>query len=572
MLLRPRQEVFVTRASEALAAHGNTLGIAPTGAGKSVMIAATSERVAGLGQWGRGLVLQHRDELVSQNLATYLRFTGKEAGRIDAGQKDWDAPTLFAMVPTLVMPENLRYLPPLDYVAVDEAHHVPAPTYQRIIEHARGLNPDLLLFGTTATAGRGDKKSLRCSFDNCADEITIGELIRAGHLVPPRTMVVDVGVQDALRKVRRKADDFDMDAVAEILNNPATNDEVIRHWGDRARDRQTIVFCSTVEHARDVAAAFRAAGVTADTVDGRMSPGRRRKIIEAFDAGEIQVLTNAAVLTEGFDSQPVGCVILLRPCSFKSTYIQMVGRGLRTVDPERYPGVVKRDCIVLDFGITVATHGRLEMDVNDALREDSPDEDAEKCAPTKKCPECDGRVHAAIKACPLCGYEWPVEEAEEVRPVALGPVRLVEVDVILESPFRWELFDNGASQMYVASALDAWAVVWRRDVDGEPLWLAMGVARRGEPLRLLGAGGELQALAMADDHLRLHGDQQVASKASAWLHAPATGAQHSALRKLGRDPTENLTRYRASCQISVLQHRQEILGRARAWLGAQKAA
>lgn len=575
MLLRPRQEVFVSRVVAALAARGNTLGVAPTGAGKSVMIAAAASRaMEHRRSHGRILVLQHRDELVSQNLATFRRFTGAgpDAGRIDSSAKDWEARALFAMVPTLAVPENLQRLPPVDMLAIDEAHHAAAPTYRQIVEHTYRLNPNMLLLGVTATPGRGDNQSLRCAFDNCADEITIGELIRAGNLVPPRTLVVDVGVQNALRRVRRKADDFDMQAVAEILNNPATNDEVLRHWKARAADRQTIVFCSTVEHARDVAEAFVRAGVTADTVDGSMSVRRRREIIRRFDAGELQVLTNANVLTEGFDSQPVGCVILLRPCSFKSTYIQMVGRGLRTIDPERYPGVVKRDCVVMDFGITVATHGRLEMDVEAALRDEAVDDGGASEAPTKACPGCQGRVHAAIRTCPLCGHEWPPEEKAEVSVAAIGAVRLVEVDVILESPFRWELFDDGANQMYAASAIDAWAVVWRRPIAQEEVWLALGWANGG--LRLLGAGGELQALALADDHLRLHGDQERASKAAAWLSASPTGAQLAALRRLGGRCVGggDTTRYRASCQLSVLQHRAEIAERARAWLGRQKAA
>ena len=71
-----------------------------------------------------------------------------------------------------------------------------------------------------------------------------------------------------------------------------------------------------------------------------------------------------AVLTEGWDHPPTSCVVLLRPSSYKSTMIQMVGRGLRTVDPAEHPGVVKTDCVVLDFGTSSLTHGTLEQDVD----------------------------------------------------------------------------------------------------------------------------------------------------------------------------------------------------------------
>jgi DNA repair protein RadD len=97
---------------------------------------------------------------------------------------------------------------------------------------------------------------------------------------------------------------------------------------------------------------------------------------------------------------PTSCVVLLRPSSYKSTMIQMVGRGLRTVDPEEYPGVVKTDCIVLDFGTSSLMHGCLEQDVN----LDGQLHQGE--APTKECPECDAEVPLACMECPLCGYVW----------------------------------------------------------------------------------------------------------------------------------------------------------------------
>ena len=101
------------------------------------------------------------------------------------------------MVPTLARPANLDAMPVLDLLVIDEAHHAAADTYRRIIDRARERNPDLKLYGVTATPNRGDRKGLREVFSNVADQIRIGELIAAGHLVPPRTFVIDVGVQDA---------------------------------------------------------------------------------------------------------------------------------------------------------------------------------------------------------------------------------------------------------------------------------------------------------------------------------------------------------------------------------------
>ncbi len=112
------------------------------------------------------------------------------------------------------------------------------------------------MFRVTATPNRGDKKGLRPVFSNVADQISIGELIASGHLVPPRTFVIDVGAQEALKSVRKTVDDFDMKAVDAIMNQAPITDAVIRHWREKAGDRQTVVFCSTVDHARNVTEAF----------------------------------------------------------------------------------------------------------------------------------------------------------------------------------------------------------------------------------------------------------------------------------------------------------------------------
>ncbi|MBK9587445.1 MAG: hypothetical protein IPO50_02225 [Sphingomonadales bacterium] len=114
-----------------------------------------------------------------------------------------------------------------------------------------------------------------------------------------------------------------------------------------------------------------AADVTAAVVSGDMPADHRADVISRFDRGEIQLLVNCMVLTEGFDSQPVGCIGILRPMLHKSTFIQAIGRGLRKVDPERYPGIIKTDCIVLDFAGAALRHGSLEQEIS--LDNDDPE-------------------------------------------------------------------------------------------------------------------------------------------------------------------------------------------------------
>src|SRR6056297_3293011 len=372
MRLRPRQKLFVERSLAALSKHGNTLGVAPTGAGKTIMLSAVTGKLVADTE-AKACVLAHRDELTGQNRAKFARVNPEvTTSVVDAGSKSWAGQVTFAMAPTLSRSPSLKAMPRLDLLVIDEAHHAVAASYRRIIDRVRDTNPDARIFGVTATPNRGDRKGLREVFDHVADQVRLGELIASGHLVPPRTFVIDVGVRDKLKAVRRTASDFDMGEVAEIMDRAPITDEVVRHWQEKAPDRPTVVFCSTVAHAGHVAKAFSAAGIPAGLIHGDLPAEERRNILAAFARGEIRVVTNVAVLTEGWDHPPTSCVMLLRPSSYKSTMIQMVGRGLRTVDPAEHPGVIKTDCVVLDFGTSSLTHGALEQDVDLDGRDPAP--------------------------------------------------------------------------------------------------------------------------------------------------------------------------------------------------------
>jgi len=544
MLLRPRQKLFVERCVAALRERDNTLGVAPTGAGKTYALSAIIGQLIGNTQ-AKACVLAHRDELTAQNREKFGRVNPQiSTSVVDASDKSWDGQTVFAMVPTLAREGNLRRMPALDHLVIDEAHHAVADTYQRVIDAARAKNPDLRLLGVTATPNRGDKRGLRPVFDNVADQIMLAELIRSGHLVPPRTFVIDLGVQDELREVRRTAQDFDMAAVDAIMNSAPLTDAVIRHWRERAADRQTVVFCSSVSHAANVRDAFRADGIAAVMVHGDMSLTERREVLRQYGTGEAQVITNVAVLTEGWDHPPTSCVVLLRPSSFKSTLIQMVGRGLRTVNPAEFPGVVKTDCIVLDFGISTLLHGSLEQAV------DLDGQEGTGPAPIKTCPECGGEVPIAVQECPLCGYVWETLE-EGSDPSILDDFIMSEIDLLKRSNFEWcDLFGDDAA--LIANGFTAWGGIF---FFGDR-WHALG-GGKGLPARLLSVGERTVCLAAADDWLNENESDDSAHKTRRWINEAATEAQLQYLPPEFRFD-HSLTRYQASAMLTFRFNRKAI--------------
>jgi DNA repair protein RadD len=553
MRLRARQVEFVDRCVDALEANGNTLGVAPTGFGKSVALSAVAGRYTNAG--ANAVIVQHRDELVEQNIEKFRLVNPRSSvGMFNADMKDFGGQATFAMAQTLSRQANLDRMPPVDLMVIDEGHHAAADGYLRMVDHGRKLNPNMRLFLVTATPNRGDKRSLRGIVDNVADVVTLKELIEARLLVRPRSFVIDLGVQNELRGVKKRADEFDMSVVEGILDKEVLRDRVVEEWAKVAADRQTVAFCSTVTHATHVAETFRSNGIRAACVWGDMPDVERKSTLAAYERGDIQVLTNVAVLTEGWDAPITSCVILLRPASYLCTVIQMVGRGLRILDPEKHPGVSKDDCVVLDFGTSLLMHGGLEQQVNIDQ------------AGVKDCPECAVKVPAQVPECPICGYIWPKPEAEatvrmiggdegdgDEKPAVLTEFVMTEIELLADSPFRYENIFGGL--VSIATALDAWVAV----ISYHHRWHAVGGAKMLGVKHLADSDDRFVAMAAADDFLRIHGDDETAHKTKRWMSQPCSDKQRDLL---GLEPMAaiGVTKYVAACRIEWKFNEKAIRG------------
>jgi superfamily II DNA or RNA helicase len=506
------------------------------------MLSAVIGRVLN-GNGSKACVLAHRDEITAQNVDKFLKVNpGWPVSLVDAGEKSWTGKATFAMVQTLSRETNLSQMPPIDLLVIDEAHHAEAMTYRRIVDRAKTLNPKVKIYGVTATPNRGDGKSLRRIFDNCADQITLAEMVALGQLVKPRTFVIDLGVSEALRNVRRVASEFDMDEVADIMDHSPITKEIIRHWKEKAGERRTVVFCSTIAHASHVTEAFISGGVSAELVTGETPEAEREGIFRRLDSGETQVLVNVAVATEGWDCPPISCVVLLRPCSHKSTMIQMIGRGLRKADPDNYPGLVKSDCLVLDFGTSALTHGTLEQEISFEDKESHPG-----MGPLKTCPECEAEVPIRTRECPFCGHEFPVGSTRG----ELEDFEMTEIDMLNRSSFQWcDVAGDGTALM--ASGFEAWGGVFNRD----GLWVALGGVQKG-PTKILHVGDRVSCLGSADDWMNLNESEETAHKSRRWLSQSPTDKQ---IQYLKSSAFENgrITRYKASCLLNLQFNRYRI--------------
>lgn len=519
MIPRHYQAAAVAAARASMAEHGAALLVLATGGGKTAIAGFTIAEEAAADPRSRFMVVQHRDELLTQNCAAISSITGLPTSIVKAEQNDWSGRIVFSSAPTLSRANRRESMVPFSHIIVDEAHHIEAAGYQNILAHARALSPDLRLLGMTATPERGDGKGLKRTFSSVAFSVSIGQLIEEGVLVSPRALTIDLANAELL-DIDVEGGDYDMAQADDILNHAVHNDAVVEHWLTHAAGRRSIFFCTTIDHAHAVSGAFRSAGIDAETISAETPPKKRVELLRAFDAGQITVLTNCMLLTEGYDSQPVSCVGILRPMLHRSTFIQAVGRGLRRVDPERYPGVIKTDCVVLDFAGAAARHGSLDSMLG---LQDSPDRKAADTDPTTPDQEDDDEGANIV----------------EVRNISMAAIELIG-----RSPFAWESIQGDHSRR-IATGFDAWAGVLGTPDD---VWVAVGKTRGGY-VRTLCVGGETQALCAADDFLRLNETSDAAKKSRRWLRERATDKQISLLNAQGI-PAGYVTKYEANCLLS----------------------
>jgi DNA repair protein RadD len=371
----------------------------PTGSGKSHVIAAYCEET--LREWPetRILMLTHVKELIEQNAAKMREYwPAAPLGIYSAGLRQRDASQSIVFGGVQSLARKADEIGHVDFLIVDEAHRIPAGAagqYRDLIDDLTKINPALRVIGLTATPyrlGHGMITDPPALFSSLIVPVTYMELLKAGHLA--RLICKRTATTYDLDNVRRRGGEYVEADLDEAVNDLKTNAEVAAEIVQRAGDRKSwIVFAVSVAHAYGLRDALQAHGVTAATVVGETPSDERANIIAAFKRGEIQAITNANVLTTGFDAPNVDLIAACRPTLSTSLYVQMLGRGTRTA-----PG--KTDCLVLDFAGIVSTHGPF-----DNPRPRKPGQKGGD-APVKACPECDTLVHLSVMECPTCGHVW----------------------------------------------------------------------------------------------------------------------------------------------------------------------
>lgn len=401
--LRPYQQEAIDKVWEYLRSNnGNPCIVAPTAFGKSIVVAKLANDTVSI--YGKNvLLLTHQKELVEQD-AEKMKLLGIDCGIYSAGLKKKEVKQVTcASIQTIA--NHIDELPIIHLLMVDEAHlinHMNAGRYRTVINNLKVINPNMRVVGLTATPYRLGAGLLTDSYDennpalfnNLIETASIKSLMDMGYLSKLTSKATSVNF-DLTGVQRQGRGDFIESQLQQAVDQEFTNSNVMNEIVKRAHGRNHwLIFCTGVEHAIHMRDEARKHNISCEAVTGKTSKDERERLLKEFKEGKITALTNANILTTGFDAPCVDLIVMLRPTMSTSLHIQMIGRGLR-ISPD------KKNCLVLDFAENIMRHGPITNIVPPAKRKKG-----NGVAPAKMCPDCMEIVHPSVMTCPQCGFEF----------------------------------------------------------------------------------------------------------------------------------------------------------------------
>ena len=354
MKLFDYQKDMAMRIEKAFRLYRSVMAQMPTGTGKTVVLASVVESFLGEHPLKSVWIVAHRRELVSQIQETIERvFSNRLAEKEDGSsdnliEKPLDS-SLFTLRSSLIKAMSIQWLArhydeigeEPGMIVIDEAHHALAKTYKEMWDRF----PKAKFLGLTATPCRLNGKGFIDLFDVLVQSWSVPEFISKGRLatydfVSIKSNGVTQRLIDSLQK--RGADgDYQNKEMDMLLNKRPSIERLYQSFEEYGKDRKGIVYAINISHAKKIMELYQEHGIKAVAIDSKTPAAERQADIEAFKKGDIQVLVNVDIFSEGFDCPDVEFVQLARPTLSLAKYLQMVGRGLRVAKG-------KKCCVIID--------------------------------------------------------------------------------------------------------------------------------------------------------------------------------------------------------------------------------
>ena len=330
------QEDMKERIEKALRLHRSVMAQMPTGTGKTYLLTAVIDSFVSNNPKEKVWIVAHRRELVSQIDETVRKFHSYSAS---------GASSLFSSVKAMSIQWLMRHYDEIEeepgMIVIDEAHHALAKTYKEMWERF----PKAKFLGLTATPCRLNGKGFTDLFDVLVQSWGVPEFISKGRLATYDFVSIksDGVTQRLINSLQKRGADGDYQnkEMDRLLNKKPSIERLYRSLEEYGKDRKGIVYAINISHAQKITKLYQENGVKAIAIDSKTPATERQQDIEAFKKGDIQVLVNVDIFSEGFDCPDVEFVQLARPTLSLAKYLQMVGRGLRVAKG-------KKNCVIID--------------------------------------------------------------------------------------------------------------------------------------------------------------------------------------------------------------------------------
>jgi len=330
------QEDMKGRIEGELRLHRSVMAQMPTGTGKTYLLTAVIDSFVSNNPMEKVWIVAHRRELVSQIDETVRKFHSYFASSTSS---------LLSSVKAMSIQWLMRHYDEIEeepgMIVIDEAHHALAKTYKEMWERF----PNAKFLGLTATPCRLNGKGFTDLFDVLVQSWSVPEFISKGRLatydfVSIKSDGVTQRLIDSLQK-RGVDGDYQNKEMDMLLNKKPSIERLYQSLEEFGKDRKGIVYAINISHAQKITKLYQEHGVKAIAIDSKTPATERQQDIDAFKKGDIQVLVNVDIFSEGFDCPDVEFVQLARPTLSLAKYLQMVGRGLRVAKG-------KKNCVIID--------------------------------------------------------------------------------------------------------------------------------------------------------------------------------------------------------------------------------
>jgi superfamily II DNA or RNA helicase len=340
--LRPYQEELVSGFESAIArGQRRVMMQSPTGSGKTVTLSEIARRYAISDK--RVLVLSHRRELVKQAAATLGAMSGLPVGIIQGSQKpDYRIALQSGSVGSIM--NRLPNIQAPSLIITDEGHHSAAASYRKIYDYF----PRADNLAVSATPIRADGRGFDDLFDVMLLGPSVKSLIMAGNLSRYKLYADEAAMKvDGVKKI---GGEYSAKQLAEANDEVELSGGIVKSYLRHCPGKRCLVFAINIQHSQQIAAAYRDAGIAALHVDAETPEEIRDGAIAAFAKGEIKVISNVGLFTEGTDIPAIEACQIARPTASLALWLQMVGRALR-------PCEGKGDAIIIDHTSNYVRHG-----------------------------------------------------------------------------------------------------------------------------------------------------------------------------------------------------------------------